>query len=81
MDTKVTTTKVTTGELEILWEVSPITEILSGNVVCWGFDLQMKGRPPYLSMAFSDQETARKQGAALQEMIDESSAIIPMIIG
>ena len=74
-------TKVTTGGLAILWEVSPVAEILSGNVACWGFDLHMKGRPSYLIMAFRDQKTARKQHAALQKMVNESSAIVPTIVG
>jgi hypothetical protein len=74
-------TRITTGELEILWEVGPITKSLSGKVVSWQFDLQMKGRPPYLSLAFADQTTARKQRTSLQKIIDECSLIVPHIVG
>jgi hypothetical protein len=74
-------TKVTTGGLAILWELSPVAEILSGNVVCWGFDLHMKARASYLIMVFPDQKTARKQHAAFRKMVDESSVILPMIVG
>jgi len=75
-------TKVTTGGQQIFWEVGAIAEIVSGeNRSCWGFHLRVKGRGSYLMLAFPDQKTAHKQQEALQKMIDESCAIVPMIVG
>ena len=73
MDTRIT-------NRGLVWEVSAVSVISSRNGISWEFDLHMKGIASYLTLAFPDQKTAQRQRAVLQKMIDESIAIIPMIV-
>ena len=66
--------------LAIQWLIGPVVESSAGNIVSWQFDLHMEGKASYLVMAFPDQKTALEQHAAFQKMVNESSAIVPLIV-
>ena len=69
-----------TKGLTIQWQVGLVVESSAGNIVSRQFDLHMEGKDSYLIMAFPDRKTALKQHAAFQKMVNESSAIVPLIV-
>jgi hypothetical protein len=66
--------------LAIQWLIGPLVESSAGNVVSWQFDLHMEDKASYLIMVFPDRKTALEQRAAFQKMVNDSSAIIPLIV-
>jgi hypothetical protein len=73
-------TRAPTKGLALQWQVGPVVESSAGNIVSWQFDLYMEGKASYLIMAFPDEKTAREQHAVFQKMVNDSSAIIPLIV-
>lgn len=69
-----------TKGLALQWQVGPVVESAAGSVVSWQFDLHMQGKASYLVMAFPDRKTALEQRAVFQKMVNESSAIFPLIV-
>jgi hypothetical protein len=73
-------TRAPTKGLALQWLIGSVVESSAGNIVSWQFDLHMEGKASYLIMAFPDRKTALEQHAAFQKMVNESSAIVPLIV-